>query len=133
MADIRMQIPAEHIDWFRHQVRGEMSATANEWPDTADIDRSEAIDGQEKITRYIDLLDQLGWDDDGVAKEVKVCLAFARELIDREVRGLGEDMLVATGHYDDDDLNPPEIETVAARSSWLARTTEALGAETVTV
>ena len=118
--EIAIPIPAEHAGWFRRNVKEMMKVEAEDFSSGDEVSREQAVDTKEKASRYFDLLDQLGWSDDGRSKEVKLDAEFGKGLLKDGLDGLGEDMLVATGHYDSDSLFLDGVQSVASRAMWLS-------------
>ena len=128
-----MMIPAEHVEWLRKTVKETMASDADCFPSSDAVSREDAVGVQEKSALYIALLDQLGWsDDDGDgSKEITLDGGFVRPLLKEEIEGLGEAMLVATGHYESETFELAEVRLVGRRAAWLVSTLEEFGAEEV--
>ena len=86
-----------------------------------------------KIARYVALLDQLGWEDDGQGGVVAFDdVEFARGFLLISLSGLGEDMRVATGDYEAHDLDLDAVRLVSSRGCWLTDELMSFDVEAVT-
>lgn len=122
MATVKLEILSHHIAWLRGEIAGEASADLEaEVPHGEDLDR-DALDKLKALAdSAIAILDVIGYVGDPVDgnRTVEVEVSEAGSMIRRMCKGLGEEMLVAVGHYDSNDYDAGKVREVCERGLWL--------------
>jgi len=130
-----LTIPSIHLAWFRTKVAAEFAVDIQEEAPSADaLTEADFVKLKGLADRALLVFKEIGYPNhpisDGVTTLV-MPVGEARTLMNELCAQIGEDMLVATGHYDGSDYDYTAVRLVCDRTLWLNEQAEKVATEEV--